>query len=93
MIEKLPKQKWTIEPGDGTGCSISDALVRNSWGVCSVLGCGQKLNEDAVGRGLYCKLCPQHEKELDECTQKITKEYIDEVDAWAIYYSKLINSA
>lgn len=57
---------FTIEPGDGTGSSIVDAQVRNKQGVCSILGCGKKLAEDAVpyeGRGLMYKLCPECEKE------------------------------
>lgn len=69
-MEKL-KTIWSMQPGDGTGCSIADATVRNQNGVCSILGCGKALTSDAVSYGILQKLCSDHEAEhkkwLNEC--------------------------
>ena len=62
-MEKLPKMNWLIELGDGTGCSITDAQIRNQNGICSILGCNKKLANDAVSYGLLQKLCSDHEIE------------------------------
>jgi hypothetical protein len=68
-MEKL-QMKWTIEPGDGTGCSIQDAYVRNEKGICSILNCGKAIAENAISYGLLQKLCHdcevEHKKFIDE---------------------------
>ena len=60
-MKKILKSSWSIEPGDGTGCSIADAIVRNNNGICSTFNCGKAILPDAK---TYCdvgKLCPDCE--------------------------------
>jgi len=56
---------WRMEPGDGTGCSIADAEVRNASGVCALLNCGKPIAPDAVSHGLFCKLCLDCEAQIE----------------------------
>jgi len=58
------KAVWKMEPGDGTGCSIADAMVRNERGLCSIQGCNNPITSDAISYGLFCKMCPDCENEL-----------------------------
>ena len=51
-----------LESGDGTGCSIADAIARNENGICAFLNCGKPIQPDAVQHGLFQKLCPDCEK-------------------------------
>jgi hypothetical protein len=58
-MKKL-KSKWKIEPGDGSGMSIADALVRNSNGLCAIMNCGKPMNcknEYTIFGGILCNDC------------------------------------
>jgi hypothetical protein len=35
---------FRLEPGDGSGCSLEDARVRNTKGICAIFGCGNPLS-------------------------------------------------
>ena len=61
-MKSLLKTTFRLEPGDGSGCSIKDAVVRNERGVCAMLECGKSITDDAVSYGLIQKLCPDCER-------------------------------
>lgn len=46
---------FTIQPGDGTGCSLADIKVRNANGICSC--CDNKLDENSKNYGFMGDLC------------------------------------
>jgi hypothetical protein len=79
-MDKLPKQSWKLEPGDGTGNSIADAMVRNDQGICGHLGCGKPLPEGAIGSMAYGKLCEEHQKEIDQCRLKLIDDFNEQID-------------
>jgi hypothetical protein len=81
-MKKL-KTTWKIEPGDGTGCSIQDNMVRNENGLCSIPECGKPLPENAVSYGFLCKVCEAHQEEIEEVIA-INKAYFEKY-----YYKKL----
>ena len=79
-MDKLPKQVWKLEPGDGTGNSIADAMARNDQGICGYLGCGKSLPEGAVGRASFGKLCEEHQKEVDQLRLKLIDDFNEQFD-------------
>ncbi len=85
------KPKWTIEPGDGTGCSLQDAKVRNDRGICAYLDCGQPLSPSGTSWGLMQKLCVQHEESLDTWIKKEIALMLKEHDEAWIKKMKEIN--
>lgn len=73
-----------MEPGDGTGCSLQDAKVRNEKGLCAIQGCG-KVCDGGYGF-LNVKLCNPHSDEIkklitdwDALMEEATR-YVDNIN-------------
>jgi len=60
---------WKMEPGDGTGKSIADAMIRNEKGLCAI--CDNTILPESICYGIFCKLCPICEKEILEALDKL----------------------
>ena len=77
------RPKFTLEPGDGTGCSIADARVRNNNGLCGMQSCGGKLGKDENMLGMFfirlCDSCYEdYKKFVEEMKRDLTHDEEDE---------------
>lgn len=74
---KLPKIKWAIEPGDGTGNSFASYAARNAAGMCGL--CDKPYE---AGSPVYCcgRLCKFHAGEMTRIVQGMLAQVWEDHD-------------
>jgi hypothetical protein len=91
LYNELQKFKWSsvspietitptfkLEPGDGTGTSINDAIVRNRDGLCKVQGCGKPFCDTEAPEGR--KMCKDHAEDLDAFVKDLRDKIVENFD-------------
>ena len=74
MPDHILKPKYKTGEKDGTGCSITDARIRNRKGLCGMMGCGQPLPDDTVPFMFGIKLCSECQQKYDELMSNILEK-------------------